>query len=97
VIRHVVTFRWQPDATEEQKRQAADGLATLPPLMEGLVSFNFGTDLGLVEGNADFALTADFDDAQAYLAYRNHPAHQAVLQRSINPIVAERMGAQFEI
>jgi hypothetical protein len=96
VIRHVVTFRWQQDATDEQKQQAADDLATLPPLMDGLLSFNCGADLGLVEGNADFVLTADFDDAHAYLAYRNHPAHQAVLQRSINPIVAQRTGVQFE-
>jgi hypothetical protein len=97
VIRHVVTFRWQPDATEEQKQRVIDELAALPPLMSGLVSFSLGADLGLVDGNADFALTADFDDADAYLAYRNHPEHQAVLQRTINPIVAQRAGAQFEI
>ncbi len=65
--------------------------------MTGLVSFQCGADQGLVEGNADFAITADFDDADAYLAYRNHPAHLAVIERSINPIVAQRIGVQIEI
>ncbi len=97
MIRHVVTFRWQLDATDEQKRQVATELATLPPLMNGLVSFHCGADLGLVQGNADFAVTADFEDADAYLAYRNHPAHLAVLERAINPIVEQRIGVQFEI
>jgi hypothetical protein len=97
MIRHVVTLRWQQGTTDEQKQQVAADLATLPPLMTGLVSFHCGDDQGLVQGNADFAITADFDDAAAYLAYRNHPAHLAVMERSINPIVAQRIGVQFQI
>jgi hypothetical protein len=97
MIRHVVTFRWQPGTTEEQRLQVAADLATLPPLMTGLVAFHCGPDLGLVEGTAEFAVTADFENARAYLAYRNHPEHQAVMARSINPIVAQRIAVQFEL
>jgi Stress responsive A/B Barrel Domain len=97
MIRHVVVFSWLPEATDEQKQRAAAEIATLPPLMQGLVSYSFGPDAGLAAGNADFTIIADFDDADAYLAYRDHPAHVDVIKRAIQPIVRQRMGVQLEI
>jgi hypothetical protein len=32
-----------------------------------------------------------------YLAYRNHPAHRAVVEQVINPIVLERVSIQYEL
>jgi Stress responsive A/B Barrel Domain len=97
MIRHVVLFAWVPDATDKQKQQVADELRTLPPLMTGLRAFDAGPSARIVEGNFDFAVVADFDDAQSYLAYRNHPAHRAVVDQVINPIVRERASVQYEI
>jgi hypothetical protein len=97
VIRHVVLFAWIPGATDQQKRQAAEELRALPPLMTGLRSFNVGPDADIIEGNFDFALVADFEDAESYLAYRNHPAHRAVVEQVINPIAKERVAVQYEI
>lgn len=97
MIRHVVTFRWRADATDEQKQRVPADLATLPPQMKGLISFRCGADAGLAEGNADFAVSADFDDADAYLAYRNHPAHLDVMARTISPILEQRVAVQFEV
>jgi hypothetical protein len=57
----------------------------------------FGPDLGVNEGNADFAIVADFDDADSYLAYRDHPAHVDVVKRSIAPISSQRRAVQFEL
>jgi hypothetical protein len=96
VIRHVVLFAWIPGATDQQKRQAAEELRALPPLMTGLRSFNVGPDAGIIEGNFDFALVADFEDAESYLAYRNHPAHRAVVEQVISPIAKERVAVQYE-
>lgn len=97
MIRHVALFSWIPEATSEQKQRAATEIATLPPLMRGLRSYLFGPDASLVEGNADFAIVADFDDAGAYFAYRDHPAHVDVARRAMRPITADRMTVQFEI
>ena len=96
MIRHVVLFTWKPEATAEQLAAVATGLASLPGQVPGVRAYHFGTDAGLVDGNADFALTADFDDADAYLVYRNHPVHQAVIAQVITPILAQRVSAQFE-
>ena len=49
-----------------------------------------GPDAGINEGNYDFAVVADFDDADGYLGYRDHPAHRAVVDKHITPIVATR-------
>jgi hypothetical protein len=97
MIRHVVLFAWVPEATDEQKQQVAEELRTLPPLMTGLRAFDAGPSARIVEGNFDFAVVADFDDAQSYLAYRNHPAHRAVVDQVITPIVRERASVQYEI
>jgi Stress responsive A/B Barrel Domain len=97
MIRHVVLFAWIPGATDKQKQQAAEELRTLPPLMTGLRSFNVGPDAGIIEGTFDFALVADFEDVESYLAYRNHPAHRAVVEQVIDPIAKERVAVQYEI
>ena len=97
MIRHVAVFSWIPEATDEQRERAATELATLPPLMRGLRSYVFGADVGLAEGNAEFAIVADFEDADAYFAYRDHPAHVAVAKLAIQPIARQRMTVQFEI
>ena len=51
----------------------------------------------MVDGNFDFAVVADFDDAESYLAYRDHPAHRAIIEQVINPITRQRVGVQYEI
>jgi Stress responsive A/B Barrel Domain len=96
MIRHVALFAWVPEATDRQKRQVADELRKLPPLMTGLRAYHFGPDAGIVDGNFDFAVVADFDDAESYLGYRNHPAHRAVVDQVINPIIRQRAGIQYE-
>ncbi len=97
MIRHVVLFTWNQGATQEQKQRVAAELATLPARIPGVRGYQFGADAGIVAaGNADFALTADFADADAYLVYRNHPAHIEFIDNTINPILAERVSAQFE-
>jgi Stress responsive A/B Barrel Domain len=97
MLRHAVLFAWVPEATDEQKQQVIDELRSLPPLMSGLRAFHVGPDAGLVDGNADFALVADFDDAPSYLAYRNHPTHRAIIDQVINPIIKNRVAIQYEI
>jgi hypothetical protein len=98
MIRHIVLFTWKADATDQQKKTVAAELLALSTTVPGIRAYHFGTDAGIVTaGNADFALTADFDDADAYLVYRNHPAHLEVLEKTINPILERRVAAQLEI
>jgi hypothetical protein len=95
MIRHIVMFTWTPQATAEQKLRVQTELRALPALMKGVRSYHAGPDAGLVAGNFDFAVVADFDDAESYLAYRDHPAHRAVIEESIAPIRQSRASVQF--
>lgn len=88
---------WVAEATQEQKQRVEIELRTLPPLMSGLRAYKVGPDAGIVEGNYDFALVGDFDDAESYLAYRDHPAHRAVIEQIVTPILRERRSVQYEI
>lgn len=96
MIRHVVTFIWTAQATPEQKDRVPAELALLPQKIPGVRGYQFGADAAVVAGNADYALTADFDDIDAYLAYRNHPAHVEFIEQVINPILERRVSVQFE-
>ena len=95
MFRHVVLLRWVPEATGAQKQAVADGLAALPGVIPTIRAYRFGPDAQLSEGNSDVAVVADFDDAAGYLAYRDHPAHQAVISQHIAPILAERAAVQY--
>ena len=89
-------FRWTPEATQEQKQRVTTELARLPALVPSLRAYRLGADLGLNPGNFDYALTADFDDADGYLAYRDHPEHRAIVTEFIQPILTERAAVQYE-
>jgi hypothetical protein len=96
MIRHTVLFSWKPEATDEQKQQAATEVAKLPSMVPSVRAFASGPDAGLAQGNFDFAVSADFDDEAGYFAYRDDPGHREIVQRYILPITAQRAAVQFE-
>lgn len=63
--------------------------------MGSLRSYVFGADLGVNEGNYDFAVVAAFDDVDGYLAYRDNPEHRAIINTHVLPIAATRVAVQF--
>jgi hypothetical protein len=98
MFRHVVLFSWTPDATQAQQETLADELRKLPAAVASIRAYHVGPDAGMNPGkNYDFAVVADFDDADGYLTYRDHPAHRAVVEQHVNPIVAQRAGVQYEL
>jgi hypothetical protein len=97
MIRHVACFAWAAEATAARRQQVADELRALPALMHGLRAYHFGADAGLADGNYDFAVVADFDDTESYLAYRDHPAHRAIIDEVIRPITRHRASVQYQL
>ena len=89
-------FRWTAEATEEQKRQVAAELRRLPGLLPVLRAYHVGPDLGLAEGNFEFAVVADFDDLEGLQTYRDNPEHREIIARFIQPIAALRAAVQYE-
>ncbi len=97
MIRHVSLLTWVDDVTPEQIQAVIDGLHALPPLIPELRDYRVGPDLGIDGGTASFVVIADFDDADGYRTYRDHPAHRAVGTDHILPILAGRTAAQYPL
>ncbi len=92
----MAVFRWVEGTPVAAVDAFAAGLAGLPAVIPEIRSYRFGPDAGLgLSANADYAVVADFDDADGYAVYAAHPAHQDVLVRLLRPIVAERLSVQF--
>jgi hypothetical protein len=96
MIRHTALFKWTDEATAEQKAQVLAELSTLPPIVPSIRAFLLGPDTGIMTGNFDFAVTADFDDEAGFFAYRNDPVHREIIARAIEPILAQRVAVQFK-
>jgi hypothetical protein len=97
VLRHVALFRWKPEATAEDVSRVEAALHQLPARIPSIKAYRFGRDLGVQDGNADFALVADFTDQNGLLTYANHPDHKAVIDTLIRPIMAQREAIQYVI
>lgn len=97
MIRHVVAFRWKPDTDDAAIEAVRAGLADLPAQIPGVLRYEFGPDAGINEGNFDYVVVADFDDRDAYLVYRDHPVHRALIAECIAPHVAARVAVQYEL
>jgi hypothetical protein len=97
VLRHVALFRWKPETTAAEVSKVEAALHQLPSKIPCILAYRFGRDVGVQDGNADFALVADFPDQEGLATYANHPDHQAVLQNLIRPILAQREAIQYVI
>jgi hypothetical protein len=97
MFRHVVLFTWTEAATEAQKQALADELPKMPGLIDAIRRYHVGPDAGINPNNCDFAVVADFDDADGYLAYRDHPAHRALVKNYVDPIVTRRSAVQYQL
>jgi Stress responsive A/B Barrel Domain len=92
----MVMFRWTPEATEDAKQRVATELRRLPAMLPVLRAYHVGADLGINEGNFEFAAVADFDDLEGYATYRDNPEHRAIIAEFILPIAGQRAAVQYE-
>ncbi len=97
MIRHVACLTWKPGVTAPEVEGVRAALVALPGQIPEIRAYTVGSDLAIMDGNADFAIVADFDDADALRRYQHHPAHRAVLTEQIFPILASRAAVQLEI
>ena len=97
MLRHVVLFTWTEDTSPQTREATLAALRRLPEEVGGMTSFAVGPDAGLVDGNADTALVADFPDVAAFRAYADDPRHLAVIAEHVKPHLASRAAVQYEV
>jgi quinol monooxygenase YgiN len=90
VLRHVVLFKFKPEATAEQIRSVETAFAQLPSLIPEMKSFEWGTDVspeGLAKGHTHCFIST-FHSAADRDAYLTHPEHKKFGQL-VGPLLAD--------
>ncbi len=77
-VRHVVVFKYKPDATEKQINEVTSAFRTLKTSIPGIVSFEHGTNNSPEKKNLGFThvYMLTFEDAKARDNYLPHPEHK---------------------
>jgi oligoribonuclease len=96
-VRHVVVFRWADDTTDDQVAAVTAALCELPRRIPEIRDYRVGVDLGVNEGNEQYAVVADFDSVADWRAYATDPRHQEIIAELIKPVLAERHAVQYVI
>lgn len=97
MLRHLAIFDFDPGTPVDAIDTLRTRLRELPSVIPGIVSFEVVDDLGLRETNSHMAVVATFESHDAFLGYVAHPAHQAVADECITPILAKRSSLQYEV
>ena len=98
MIKHTVMFRLSAEGEQlaDICRRFKEGLAALPPVIEGLDAMEAHVNGVPAEGNWNVVLTATCPDAQALAAYAGHPAHLACVA-IIKPFIAGRACVDYTV
>jgi hypothetical protein len=97
VFRHTVLLRFKEGTSDEQIESVLQGLGTMPTRIDWIRRYEFGRDLGVMEGNPQVALVADFDSEEDWRSYQEHPDHQALVQGVIAPILESMTRVQYRV
>lgn len=97
MFRHVVMFNWTDDVDDAQVATVSAALDSLPGKIDVLRDYRHGPDVGISDGNFDYVLVADVDNAEDFATYRDHPDHVAVIKQVFAGKVAQRAAVQYEV
>ena len=81
MIKHIVFFKFKPEAAEADIIDLGQSLKALPELISEVLSFSCGRDVIRSERSYDMALVANFADLEALNRYQVHPEHQVVIAK----------------
>ena len=95
MIRHVVMFKWSDDVDEAHIAAVAEGLDGLVAGIPEIHAYAHGGDLGLADGNYDYAVVGDFQSEADYVVYRDHPIHKEFIGNLIAGRITDRAAVQY--
>ena len=78
VLRHVVLFKFEDDATKEQIRQIESAFCALPSKVDAIYDFEWGTDVSVENLQQGFThcFMVTFRSEADRARYLPHPAHK---------------------
>ena len=95
MIRHMLLFRFKPDASEELKTIVLEGLRELPNQFPAMRHFGMGLNESRRDQTFTHVMTVEFDTEEQLHAYLNSPYHEERVVRDFRPAVADRAIASY--
>ena len=96
MFRHVVMFKWNDDVDADHIAAVSAGLDNLAATIEQIKGYLHGPDAGLNDQNYDYVVVGDFESADDYMVYRDHPVHREFIAELIAGRVGQRAAVQYE-
>jgi hypothetical protein len=81
MLTHVVFMQFKPDVDAKTIDALEKQLDQLPNRIIEIQTYEFGRDVLRTERSYDFALVANFANAEALKRYQQHPDHLAVVEQ----------------
>lgn len=93
---HLVSFKWKDQTTPADVEGITAALTELTTTISGIESYRCGADISRAPASYDYAVIGVFASREAFLAYRDHPEHQRILNELIGPNLANRIVVQLQ-
>lgn len=95
MFHHIVLMRFDDTSTSADRHAIVDALRALPATIKEIDGYHVNVDLGLSADNAHVSVHGTFADETAWRTYSAHPAHLAVLDGMIKPILERATRTQY--
>ena len=76
---HVFAFKWKNEVSADQIGRMAEEIQAFQGVIPGLLETSVGLNTSPRSQGYAFGGLMRFTDEQGYIAYQEHPAHQALL------------------
>jgi hypothetical protein len=97
MVEHVVLFKLKPEATSAQREAMLAGLGSLRGAVPGIVDLSCGQNFSERNQGYEIGLVVRFTDRAALDVYLPHPAHRAVVEEKVRPIMDAVIVVDYEI
>lgn len=89
-------LKWNDDVDASHIEATGAALDAMVARLPEVTEYRHGADLGLADGNYDYAIVAEFASVDDYAIYRDDPEHQRVLADYIRDHVRARAAVQYD-
>jgi hypothetical protein len=96
VIKHIVCFKFKPEASPAQVEGCLQALNALPAQIPFIRNWSVGKNISPRDTTYEYALHCDFADRAELEQYLAHPAHERVVREWLVPLWASRAIVDYE-
>lgn len=95
MIRHMVLFRFKPEATDAERGAVLDGLARLPSHFPAMRRFGLGENISRRDATFPHVMTVEFEQQAALEAYLDSAEHERFVATVFRPAIEARAIASY--